>query len=362
MEEEDNIFAGAIRMLLGDSEESSEVDPEDLPKDKETMTDEPVRCFIAFGEVFIKYTQSKDSVTKRLFSSELDLAVFLSHMGNYCEYFTIIPNGHYGKAIRKICNDNNVDIRYLSGEPGSHIGDMTRLENGTTIHQRQFSAFHLAEHAFPWDKGVLSDRVPVWVHSCLSSLVWSNYAMDSWRLFMAAATDDKRPRGDVYISLDLRLIDSDMSLRSMWKYIEPFMASITILFLTKEEFFEISGNGKINEDNVTLYRSRLGCECLVVVVDDHEIIVSHAVADSAVTLVSSEKAESQKARLIHRLMHFGKQIEKSHEWNSILETLNELESERILATNNNKVADAKTFVESKENRTENLEDLIKEFS
>jgi sugar/nucleoside kinase (ribokinase family) len=356
--DQDNIFAGAIRMLLGDSEESSEVDPEDLPKDVNTMTEEPVRCFVAFGEVFLKYRQSGELFTKQLFSSELDLLLSLSKLGNYCEYFTIIPSGHYGETIRSICRDSRIDLRYLSGEPGSHIGDMTRMTDGTVIHQRQFSAFHLAEHAFPWDKGVLSDRVPCWVHSCLSSMVWSNYAMDSWRLFMAAAVDDKRSVGDVCISLDLRLIDSDMSLRSMWKYIEPFMNRITILFLTREEFFEISGNGKITEENVALYRSRLGCECLVVIAGDYEIIVTHSVG-SAVTLVSSETSELQKARLIHRYMHFGKRIEKGHEWNSILETMNELDSDRIL---NNKDLDTREELESKENRTENLRELIKEFS
>ena len=330
----DDVFAGAIRLLLGDSEETSLADPDELPQDKSVMTDFPNRVFLAFGEPLMLYEQmgvaadDRDIILRRtLYCPELAMASAVAVLGNHCEYFTVVPSGHYGDLVVKSAVEAGVELRALQGEDGSHMADMTVLGNEAesirTVHQRLLSAFNCTPMPFKWDKGIISDRVPCWLHSCLSSFVWSDNALASWVKFIDTATDPKRLPEDVLISLELRTADCAVEFSELWTFVKTYVRKLYMLILTSEEAIKVAeiiglstaafeGKGLDNLERewtelVEQIRGRLGCTTLVVVfpADDASVrlVISHAVGACIATPVAISSATAHLAKLVHALMH-----------------------------------------------------------
>jgi hypothetical protein len=333
----EDLFAGALRLLLGDSsEDQSLADPEDLPpQDTGMMTDVPDRIFLTFGEPVISYEQVGDSfddtdimVRRRLVCGELELAGALAVLGNFCEYFTVIPAGYYGDLVRTVAAQSGVHLWSLQGEPGSHLGDMTSM-NGRKVNQRLLSAFHCVSAPFKWDSGIVSDRVPCWVHTCMSSFVWSDNALNGWKDLMSAAANPKRgSRGDVLISLELRTRDCQVVISELWDFLKERMRLFFLIVMTPEEALEIAsiiglstgtGLGRTAMDlegyepawNMfsNQLRAKLGCFCLIITFcsDDasSRIVVSLAGPESS-ALTSPRVVVSPMAlvgKVVHKLMH-----------------------------------------------------------
>ena len=325
------LFSGAIKLLLGDSsEDTSLVDPDDLPpQDTAIMTDPPVRTFLAFGEPVVSYEQVGESyedadivVRRRIVCPELELARALAVLGDYCEYFTVIPAGYYGDLVQTVTAQAGVHIYAMQGEEGSHIGDLTNM-NGRKVNQRLLSAFHCAQSPFKWQRGIVSDRVPCWVHTCMSSFVWSDCALNSWTAFMQSATDPKRTtKGDVLISLELRSRDCQVLLSELWAFLGDYMRKIFLVILSPEEAVGIaellglsaSGlqgkqldgyepawnvfanqlRGKLGSFSVVIPFESDDASCRVVVAAGGSASASQRVVCSSMTLV---------AKIVHSLMH-----------------------------------------------------------
>ena len=322
----EDILSGAIRLLLGDSsEDPSMADPDDLPpQDRAVMTDVPKRIFIAFGEPVLYYEQIGDSfddtdvvVRRKILCPELEVASALAVLGNYSELFTIIPAGYYGELVQVLARDSGVHLFSLSGEAGSHISDLTNL-NGRKIHQRLLSAFNCAQNSFRWERGILSDRVPCWAHTCISSFVWSDNALSSWSKFMESAFNPKRTDpGDILVSLELRTKDCDVPFSDLWKFLTPFLNKLHLLVLSPDEALaaakttslrnkELDGAESFWNTLAKDLRSKIGCHALVV------IFVSDDASARMVFSVNNASACSPRlvlspsallGRLIHKLMH-----------------------------------------------------------
>lgn len=133
-----DLFSGALRLILGDSEESSEIDPEEVPRNIETMTEPPARSFMTVGEAIVRLDQValKTSVnfSRKIYCPELDLAGSLAWQGVFSEFFTVLPHGYYESTVRTLCAERGVDLRVVVAEEGSHIGDMTVLADAKETH------------------------------------------------------------------------------------------------------------------------------------------------------------------------------------------------------------------------------------
>jgi hypothetical protein len=325
----DDIFSGALRLLLGDSsEDPSLADPDDLPpQDVGLMTDPPVRTFLAFGEPVISYEQIGESfddtdvvLRRRLVCPELDIASALAVLGDYCEYFTVIPYGYYGDLVQTVAAQSGVHLYSLSGEAGSHISDSTNL-GGRKIYQRLLSAFNCSQFPYKWEKGIISDRVPCWVHTCLSSFVWSDNALASWTKFIESALNPKRTDpGDILVSLEIGISACEVEFSELWDFIKPHINKLYLLILSPEECLrlgdtlQIQGPKSSELDNyepgwnlfVNQLKSRIGCRCIAVpfVSDDAScrLVVSlEKSAASSPRIVTS--ASGLVGKLIHKLMH-----------------------------------------------------------
>lgn len=324
------MFSGALRLLLGDSEATSLADPDDFPKDQAVMTDFPSRVFIAFGEPVVRYEQLGDSqddrdviLRRKLHCPELDMASAVAVLGNHCEYFTVIPAGPFGGLVMQSAAEAGVELRSLTGEEGSHISDCTELKNGAKIHQRLLSAFNCTPMAFKWDKGIISDRVPCWLHSCLSSFVWSDNALASWVKFVDSGTDPKRLPEDVLLSLELRTAECAVVFSELWTFVKPYVRKLYMLILTAAETVKIAAIIGLNTGSfealeldqnehkwtelVDQIRGRLGCTTVVVTFPSDDaavrLVVSHAVGACIATPVAISSPTAHLAKLVHALMH-----------------------------------------------------------
>ena len=328
----DDIFSGALRLLLGDSsEEPSLADPDDLPpQDVATMTEPPVRTFLAFGEPVITYEQIGESfddtdvvLRRRIVCPELEIASALAVLGTYCEYFTVVPSGYYGELVHTVAAQAGVHVYSLSGEQGSHVADSTDL-SGRKTHQRLLSAFNCCQLPFKWDKGIINDHVPVWVHTCFSSFLWSDNALASWKNCMESAFNPKRTDpGDILVSLELRTVDCEVQFAELYDFLKPYFKKFFLLILSPQECLtlgsqlQVQGGPAKSEPEldgfepgwnmfVNQVRAKIGCRCIAVpfVSDDASCRLVVSIDKSAAAsprIVSS--ATGLVGKLINKLMH-----------------------------------------------------------
>ena len=318
-----------MRLLLGEpSEESSEADPTDLSADVEVMTDFPKRVFIAFGEVTLRYTQvnARDSLYRRtIICPELDVAGGVAGLGEFAEFFTVTPPGHYGELIKEIATERGVTLRCEFGEDGTNIGDSTLTAEGRVISQRKRTAFHLTPTPFRWDKGIVSDRVPCWLHTSLSSFIWSDIGIANWLAFAETSWDSKREKDDVMISVEMRSDDCDIATSELWTVIKEFVSMFSLLILTPAEVREIAAlvelgtpvpsAANLNEGGLNKWKTLVGdlrkelqCQSLMVVFSDEDTtraMISHSVGTTVTTQSSDASVSAHVAGVIHALMHAG---------------------------------------------------------
>jgi hypothetical protein len=326
----ENLFSDAIRLLLGDSEDPSLVDPDDLPpQDLGMMTDPPKRSFVSFGEPVVSYEQVGESfddsdvvVRRRILCPELELASALAVLGNFCEFFTVIPSGYYGDLVQVIAKESGVYLFSLSGEPGSHIADLSNL-NGRKIHQRLLSAFNCAQNVFRWERGILGDRVPCWAHTCMSSFVWSDNALESWKKFMESALNPKRTvLGDLLVSLELRTKDCDVPFQELWNFLSPFLKKLYLLIFSPEEALacgellglptqalknkDLEGFEPAWTSFANQLRAKIGSHFLIIMFESDDassrvVISAGGSATCSPSMIASPSALLGK--VVHRLMH-----------------------------------------------------------
>ena len=322
-----DLFSGALRLILGDSEESSEIDPEDVSRNIETMTEPPARSFLTVGEVIVRLDQVASSTSvnfsRKIYCPELDVAGSLAEQGVFSEFFTVLPHGYYESTVRTMCAERGVDLRAVVAEEGSHTGDMTVLADAKNkpIHQRRYSAFHSTPPPFRWEKGVVSDRAPCWVHTCVSSFVWSDYGLSSWMKLMETCVDPKRAPHDVLTSISLRASECQVEISELWKFVEQFCSQCAVIFLTPAEAIDINGLmtkwrqnaldpdaddiGQNENEWMRLaaeLRSNFACEC-VCISFPCQLLVAHQAAPTPVaTATTWLPPVVQMARFIHAMM------------------------------------------------------------
>jgi hypothetical protein len=348
----EEVFAGAIKLLLGDeSEDSSLVDPDEGLITVGVMTDFPARSFIAYGEAVVRFDQissGEDQIFKRrIYSPELDLASSLASLGSHCEFFTVIPPGTLGELVRTVCQESNVVLRPVLAEEGNHMGDMTVTrsqddEYRQTVHQRRYSAFHNTTAHFRWEKGILSDRAPCWIHSCLSSFVWTQNGLGHWTRLVEAALDPKRSPEDIFVSLELRSSECAAPFPEIWKFLLPVVSKMYMLILSPEEVLQVVSimgiesakmRGRTSGDAdvqpwvplVDTLRRKIHAKCIVVPflyrAESVRFIVSHDIGLTLVTPNAFTTVTAYLAKLVHALMQVGA-LEDKERFQSLINDLN----------------------------------------
>ena len=352
----DDIFAGAIKLLLGDeSEEVSLGDPDEDFVSVGTMTDFPARCFIAYGESVLRFDQVSTSThsreeqvfKRRVYSPELDLATALALLGDHTEFFTVLPPGPLGDLVSAECIEASISIKAALADEGNHMGDMTltRSQNGEyqqIVHQRRYSAFHNTTNHFKWDKGILSDRAPCWVHTSLSSFVWTENGLGNWVRLVEAVFDPKRATEDVLMSLEIKLHECDAPFSAIWKFAMPFARKMSMLILTAEECLLIASSLGVATDYlrgksssytdlqpwanlVDSLRLKIECKSIVVPFVHHSesvrFVVSHEIGLTLVSPTAFSSAQTHLAKLVHGLMHMGS-LEDKERFQTLINDLN----------------------------------------
>lgn len=368
----DDVIAGAIKLLLGDdSEQSSMVDPEDELVSTGTMTDFPSRCFLAYGEPVLRFDQVNapsegkvggDVFRRTVYSKELQLAQAVAALGNHSEFFTVLPPSPQGELVKAVCLESGTILRAAFAEEGNHIGDMTitRSGNWETVHQRRYSAFHNKINHFRWDKGILSDRSPCWVHTSLSSFLWTENGLRNWSHLFDAAADPKRNPHDVLMSMELGSVESDAPFADLWTFVFPFLKKMYLLVITPEECLQIAAimgldvermHTRIHGDPhlqpwipiVDTLRRKTSTKCIVVYFtqqseDSVRFIVSHETGLTLLTPSVFTTVYAHLAKLVHAFMHVGA-LEDKERFQSLINDLTwsrSIQNSRIASPNSPK--------------------------
>ena len=285
------MFGGALNFLLGESsssdEHSSQIDPRDLTADEGTMTDTPHRVFLTFGEVYYEYLEvvggGANQFTRRIAGAELELALELQTAGGVCELFTVLPSGPHGDSVGKYIQSSGVTLRTAASSPGPPIGDLTVTSEGERIFQRSCSAFAYVQTPFRWDKGIVTDRAPCWVHVACSSVMFSDYAKEGWVRLLENATEPKREEGEVLVSLELDSARCSAQVAKIWAFVQPYLPRLDLLLLSPSELLTILQLEQILAVSdfamgVQALRPVSGCRCIAVTVpspDGPTLLVAH---------------------------------------------------------------------------------------
>jgi len=204
------------------------------------MTDPPKRVLLMVGEPLVKYQWVTGETYRRSFSGpELDLAVEMPPQ-DHVEFFSVIPNNVIGNQCVQYMKRNGIFFRGHRSNDGYPMGDMTILKDGTCSYQRSRSAFASAASEIPWDKGIIRDRVPCWVHSSASSVTWSMVARYNWIAFMESAIEPKLQEGDVMVSLELDSVNCGINFEELWPLVMPYVSKLDLVILTPAEIMKLS--------------------------------------------------------------------------------------------------------------------------
>lgn len=317
---------GAFRMFVGDSEDDSDflsdsseyTDEDDVPMDIGTMTETPARLCCVYGEVFVKYAQDGEKLglfRRSIEGPEIQLGFSLyAEGGHYVEFFSVIPKGPLGDQAVAYLKDNGLKLRLFRTEDLGGISDLTEMidtDNGVKISefQRIGSAFHRASKPFKWEKGILHDRAPCWVHSSVSSFVWSDTGKENWIQFMEAGTDIRLPPGDVQVSLELgsKQWPVSQTVPNVMAFIQPYLPRIALLVLTLEEF-TILGAGAVMtskkqfETSLNTVRAATNCTAVAVLAERQSSIVVVLVHKEAGLVWSKPQNLSNERQVLGRLL------------------------------------------------------------
>ena len=358
-----DILGGALDFLLGESsvDDDEFLDPRDLTAEEETMTEFPRCVFLTFGEVIFKYQQivaadEDGTIFRRLVGGkELELAVAIRNGGGSCEVFTVLPEPKvftHTDYIRRRIAGYGIGLRANFGGCPC-VGDETVLLDGTRLFQRTASAFATVAHPFAWEKGIVKDRMPCWVHLGYSSIAYSDYAKENWVSLLEFVTDStESPNCRISLELDW-IACGDKPIISMWNFVEGYVSRLDLFIITPKELSLILSDKIIPDIEfeiscvcLTQLRAKLGCKCLAMVYDEYTLFAVHESGN-----VIEKTFQKTERQIIGSLIHaFVKQPNLTN-----VELFNKSLNKFSLSTTWTPVTDGLNFDPSKLEALERLE-------
>jgi hypothetical protein len=305
---------GAFRLFVGDSSSDSDLftnesseytDEDDVPMDVGTMTDTPARMCCIYGDILVAFRQQSSGLFVRSIEGlEVELGLTLhAEGGHYVEFFSVLPKTVLADNIVTYLKENGLKLR-LNRPDAMEFGGISQLTemtdpDGVKVKefQRSGSAFHRLPKPFKWEKGILHDRAPCWVHSSVSSFLWSDTGRENWIAFIENATDIRLPPDYVQVSLEFgsQQWPEGVGMETILEFSRPYMSRLTMLILTLEEFTHlvkiadpqvnnIMGTRKTFENALVSLRTMLECQTIVVLIDKQAslaVVAIHTVAGIA---------------------------------------------------------------------------------
>ena len=212
--------------------------------------------FITFGEVMVRETPADDERPERtrlvrlsMAGSEYTLAIGLARLGIPSGYITRVPENPYGKAVRNIAREQDVDTSFFSWAPKTdligrfiyEIGRTPRRDTG--IYQRKYSAAsRLDAGMVDWKKALKDARLfhtsGITFGLAAHSQYPRNYNLDAFQEAIAA-----KPQ-DCLVGLDFNYRNTLWPVDEARKIMTPVVAEhVDILITTIEDMALLYGIG-----------------------------------------------------------------------------------------------------------------------